>query len=76
MMSALPQEDYKPGDPATHVLGKPEEQPARKHRPLRAVRHISEKTILADIKLRRQTLEPLVEEYRLLKQADEALKGI
>jgi hypothetical protein len=75
-MSALANEDYKPGDPATHVLGKPEEKSARKHRPLRAVKHVSEKTILADIKLRRQTLEPLVEEYRLLERAEEALKGI
>jgi hypothetical protein len=77
-MSALTEkDDYMPGDPALRIVGKPGEKPARKHRALPPKqRHISAKTILADIKLRRQNLEPLVEEYKLLLRADEALKDI
>jgi hypothetical protein len=69
--------DVIKGDPAVHIIGKPEEQSARFHRPLTKKKPpITAKTILADIKLRRQQLEPAIEEYNKLKRADEALKGI
>jgi hypothetical protein len=71
------QETFMPGDPAKHVLGKPEEQAARVHKPLPKKQvQATAKTILADIRLRRQELEPVVEEYRQIKRAYEALKGI
>jgi hypothetical protein len=77
-MSAIATEaDYMPGDPAQHIIGKPEEKSARRHRPLPPKeRPNTAKTILADIKMRRQELEPLVEEHKLLTRAVEALKGI
>lgn len=77
MTALVEREDYMPGDPAKHIIGKPEEKPARRHRPLPPKqRHISAKTVLADIKMRRQELEPLVDEYKLLLKVNEALKGI
>lgn len=75
--ATIPLEDYVPGDPAGYVLGRAGEQPARVHRPLPPRRPTpTAKTILADIKLRRQLLEPVVAEYHLLRQADNALEGI
>jgi hypothetical protein len=67
-----------PGDPAKHVIGTPEEQPASRHAPLppKPPRKPTAKSILASVKWRRQELEPLVEEYRALAQADEVLKDI
>jgi hypothetical protein len=64
-----------PGDPANIVLGKPEEQPARVHRPLPPTPR-TEKHILADIRLRMQELKPLVDEYPALEEAAKVLKGI
>lgn len=68
-------EDYVPGDPANIVLGKPDEQSARVHKPLPPVPRTA-KHILADIRLRMQELKPLVEEYPALVEADKVLKGI
>lgn len=66
-----------PGDPALHVVGKREEKSARRHRDLPPAHYKkTAKTILADIKLRRQELEPATLEYARLLRADEALKGI
>jgi hypothetical protein len=65
------------GDPAQHVLGKPEEQSARIHADLPPVeRRISQKSILADIKWRRQELEPVLAEVAQLEAALRALEGI
>jgi hypothetical protein len=70
-------DDVKRGDPAQHVLGKPEEQSARVHAELPPRQTLpTAKTILADVKMRRQELEPLVEEARVLEKALKALEGI
>ena len=70
-------DDYVPGDPAKHVIGPDDEQSARVHAPLpRRKRRPTEKTILADIKLRRQTLEPSVEESKRLTEALKLLSDI
>lgn len=68
--------DFVPGDPANVVIGKKEEQPARVHAPQKPKPGPTARTIRADVKLRKQQLEPVVEEYKLLVQAHEALKGI
>jgi hypothetical protein len=70
-VSAAP--DYIPGDPALHIVGKPDEQPAKKYgkpkpKPTKTARGIS-----ADIKHRMQLLEPLLEEYEVLKKLDAIL---
>lgn len=75
MAIATPQDDFLPGDPARHVLGKGEEQPARRHRAL-PVKGPTIHTILADIKLRKAELEGIPEEYALLSSALEAIKDI
>jgi hypothetical protein len=73
---ALPADVLK-GDPATHVIGKPEEKPARKHAPLPPKqKHPSARTILADIRMRRQELEPVVAEVATLEAALEALRNV
>jgi hypothetical protein len=69
--------DVNRGDAANHVLGRPEEQPARVHAPLPRRRPpVTAKTILADIKYRRQEIEPAVLEHAALAQALDAIKGI
>lgn len=69
------QGDIIRGDPATVVLGKPEEQPARIHG-ARPVPHRTAIHILADIRLRMQELKPFADEYPALVEADKALRGI
>jgi len=59
-----------PGDPQQHVLGKPEEKPAVKHAPQPPKPPRTARGIAADIKLRMQEIEPLLEEYKVLKQLD------
>lgn len=57
------------GDPADHVLGKPEEQPARNHAPLpKRERVVNDHSILHDIRQRMDTLAPAVQEYRRLER--------
>jgi hypothetical protein len=70
--------DVLRGDPATHVIGKPDEKPARRHAPLppKPEAHPTARTILADIRLRRQELEPLVREVPELEAALEALRNV
>lgn len=68
--------DFSPGDPAKIVLGKDEEQPARVHAPQKPKPGPTATTILADVKLRKQELEPFVTEYDLLVKVDEAIKNI
>jgi|1186.fasta_scaffold77686_3 hypothetical protein len=58
--------DFLPGDPANHVVGKPEEKPARRHAPPPPKPIKTARGMLADIELRLQELEPLLEEYKLL----------
>jgi hypothetical protein len=58
--------DYLPGDPASHVLGRPEEKPAKRHAPQPPKPNKTARGILADVELRIQELEPLLEEYKLL----------
>lgn len=71
----LQQSEIIKGDPATVLLGKPEEQPARVHKPLPPVAR-TEKHILADIRLRMQELKPFVDEFPALAEADKVLRGI
>jgi hypothetical protein len=70
-------EDFKPGDPANHVLGKPDEKPAKVHgqqRP-KPPRRPTAVTIHRSIKRRMDELKPVVEEYRRLDAAYNALTG-
>lgn len=60
--------DFKPGNPADHVVGKPDEKPARKHAPQPPKPIKTARGIHADIKHQMQVLEPLVEEYRTLEK--------
>jgi hypothetical protein len=62
--------DFMPGDPQLHVVGKPEEQPARKHAPQPPKPTKTARGIAADIKFRMQELEPLLEEYAMLVKLD------
>lgn len=66
-MTALTRTDFIPGDPATHVLGKPKEKPAKRHAPQKPKPTKTARGILADIELRLQELEPLLKEYEVLK---------
>jgi hypothetical protein len=75
-MSALVDTDYVPGDPARHVLGKREEQPARVHAPQPPKPGPTLRTIHADVQLRMQQLEPVLAEYDQLQRALKALEGI
>lgn len=63
------------GDPAEHVIGKKEEQSARIHRPA-PKRKITIKTITADIIIRKQELEPLVKEYKMLVDINAAFDKV
>lgn len=67
--------DFIRGNPEHVVLGKPEEKPARRHGRQKP-RPVTETTIKTDIMFRMALLKPMVDEYRLLKRADEALEGI
>jgi hypothetical protein len=64
------------GDPAGYIIGKPEEQPAKRHgEPLpKPARNAN--GILADVRYRMQELEPLVAEYKKLDHALKAIEGI
>jgi hypothetical protein len=74
---ALATADVLKGNPATYVIGKPDEKPARKHAPLPPKRkRPTAKTVLADIRLRRQELEPVVRGVAELEAALEALRDI
>jgi hypothetical protein len=68
--------EFLPGDPATHVLGRPEEKPARRHRPPPPKPAPNERAILADIQLRMQMIEFAPAEYKRLKAGLEAIAGI
>jgi hypothetical protein len=67
--------DYQPGDPARLIVGRdePREIPVRRElpKPARTYRHI-----IADILLRIQELEPLVDEYEQLTRIHERLKRV
>ena len=62
----IPGDDFVPGDPAKHVLGKPEEKPARVHAPQPPKPGPTANTIHADVKLRLAELQGVPEEYALL----------
>jgi hypothetical protein len=68
--------DIVKGNPEHIVLGKPEEKPARVHRPQPPKPPKTSKAILADIRLRKQQLEPLVTEYPKLVEAHKKLSKI
>lgn len=60
--------DYLPGDPAQHIFGKPEEKPARKHAPQPPKPSKTARSIGADIKLRIQEIDPIIDS--LIKERD------
>lgn len=71
--------DVVKGDPAQHVLGRPEEQPARVHAPQPpkpTIRRVDQTTIQRDIQKRLRELRPLAEEAALLEQAIKALEDL
>jgi hypothetical protein len=68
--------DVLRGDPATHVIGKPDEKPARRHAPQPPKPGPTARTILASIQLRMQELEPVVREVPELEAALEALRNV
>lgn len=72
--------DFMPGDPASHVIGKPEEKPARRHgrqKPKPKARPLQfEERLLRDIQERMARLAPILDEVPRLEQALENLKGI
>lgn len=72
--------DFMAGDPAHHVIGRPEEKPARRHAPQkpkpRAEPLQFEERLLRDIRRRKADLAPLVQEVPELEQAEAILKGI
>lgn len=67
--------DFLPGDPARHVLGRPDEKPARRHGTQKP-RPVTARTILTDIKFRLHKLRDAKEEHDLLTAALEAIKDI
>lgn len=72
-------EDFLRGDPAQHVLGRPEERPARVHAPQPpkpTIRRVDQTTIQRDIQKRLRELGPLAEEAALLEQAIKALEDL
>jgi hypothetical protein len=76
-LRAVQDADYVPGDPAVRVLGKPDEQPARVHRPLpRKPKLITAATVQYDIQQRMDQLRPVVDEVARLERALEVLEGI
>jgi hypothetical protein len=72
--------DFMAGDPAHHVIGRPEEKPARRHAPQkpkpRAEPLQFEERLLRDIRRRKADLAPLVQEVPELERAQEILKGL
>jgi hypothetical protein len=73
-------QDFYPGDPASHVLGRPDEKPARRHAPPKPKPRVRilefEERLLRDIRQRRMEIEPLVKEVPELEKALESLKTI
>jgi hypothetical protein len=69
--------DIMKGNPEYHVLGKPEEKPARVHAPLPPRKPpVTLKTIRASVKFRMQELEPFVGEFKRLEEANNRLSKI
>jgi hypothetical protein len=72
--------DFLAGDPAHHVIGKPEEKPARRHASQRAkpkARPLSfEERLVRDIRRRKEDLSPFIQEITKLERAQEILKGL
>ena len=61
--------DFNGGDTAKHVVGRPEEQPARKHAPLPIKpKIINEHTIRHDMQMRMDQLEPVLKEAKSLER--------
>lgn len=67
--------DFLPGDPVIHIVGKPEEKPAKKHAKQKPKPIKTARGMLADIELRLQELEPLMQEYEVLKGVRDILTG-
>lgn len=76
----LVNEEFTPGDPSVHVLGRPDEQPARRHAPLPRKPTVKARPIdfpaymLVELQERMRELEPLIEEYKVLQKWLEILE--
>jgi len=65
----IPNPEFLPGDPVLHVVGKPEEQSARRHAPLPPKpKIINEHTLRHDMQMRMEQLEPVMAEVRVLER--------
>lgn len=73
-------QDFMGGDPAHHVLGKPEEKPARRHAPQKPKPKAQplqfEERLLRDIRARKERIAPRLKEIVRLEAAEKALKEI
>lgn len=72
--------DFMGGDPARHVVGKPEEKPARVHAPQKPKPKAQplqfEARLLRDIRVRKEQIAPRLKEIERLEAAEKALKEI
>jgi hypothetical protein len=74
-------QDFMGGDPAHHVIGKPEEKPARRHAPQKPKPPVKppmqfEDRLLRDIRKRMEEIAPVLKEIPRLEKAAQALKEI
>ena len=71
-------EDYFPGDPARHVLGREDEKSARRHRPLPPKPKILsfEEKLSYDIRKRMFLIAPAVSEASRLEEALKRLERV
>lgn len=72
--------DFMGGDPAHHVIGKPEEKPAKRHarqkpKPKAAPLQFEDR-LLRDIRRRKAEIAPFLDEIPKLEEAHKALKEI
>lgn len=73
-------DDFFPGDPALHVMGRSEEKPARRHAPQKPKPKVTpltfEERLLRDIRKRKAVLEPMIKEIPQLEKALAALEAL
>lgn len=72
--------DFMGGDPAHHVIGKPEEKPARRHAPQKPKPKTQplqfEERLLRDIRARKDRIAPRLKEIAMLEEAEKVLNEI
>lgn len=72
--------EFKGGDPVSHIIGKQEEQPARRHgrqKPKPKAQPLQfEERLLRDIRVRMERIAPRLKEIERLEKAEKALKEL